>query len=164
MQSDTYFPDGLFPRGYTKRYDRALAELKESVLSRASIDAAECYRFLSYSYWKEFKHRVVRVTSLAHETIAVVKYVGGYGDERECREFHCAVSAAQWEAIQAALTKTDFWSMPTQEWETMGIDGGFDVIEGVRARQYHVVERWCPYQSAYFDLCKCFLAIDEGSH
>jgi hypothetical protein len=58
------------------------------------------------------------------------------------------------------LNHVAFWKMPTRPPEPeLGLDGAQWIIEGRRAAQYHVVDRWTPKKGSYRDAGLHFLQL-----
>ena len=42
-----------------------------------------------------------------------------------------------------------YWTMPTVEENSVGVDGAQWIVEGVRNGKYHLVDRWSPDTGAF---------------
>jgi hypothetical protein len=71
--------------------------------------------------------------------------------------FWRCVERADWERLQAAVLKANFWALEPME-DRMGLDGADWVIEGRRRDVYRAVNRWSP-SGAIYDLGRAFFDI-----
>ena len=74
------------------------------------------------------------------------------------RMVHKPVSGGDWERLQSALRRADFWTLPDRH-DRMGLDGATWTIEGRNGEGYHRTERWDPPPGPYRDLGHLFLEL-----
>jgi hypothetical protein len=146
-----YFPrSSLDSRGSELKsqwYSSQLRALQEpSLLSLSKSPSAESYRFL---WLRTFNHPIaIRLDPKPDGTsILTTKVASGSGG------FHPGVlsenssQVLSKERTQAFLTRVNelnFWEAPNPVNDQRGTDGSQWIIEGVKAGQYHVVDRWSP--------------------
>jgi hypothetical protein len=151
---ERYFPEGAFHKDW-KRLDEArqkwysdqLKALDEPSLYAASDSSQnEIYRFL---WLRTFHHPVaVRIELSAKSATVFVKEAdgaGGYKPGKLIRNSQVILSERQSMQLVRALQDAGFWKEPTiEESQTVGSDGARWIFEGVKERNYHVVDRWSP--------------------
>ena len=163
-----YFPPTIFDvredrhnEPMLKWFGADLAAMGEPVLSCPRAGQTEAYRLLLLRSWQPpWAIRIERAadgaelqaTQLSAER---TEDVAARPTERRLRH----LSASEWERLAAAVRAATFWTLSAPE-TTLGNDGQTWVIEGLRAGQYHVVERWEPRDGqAYRALGAVFLEL-----
>jgi hypothetical protein len=162
-----YFPVGVFsakPRlsdYLASWYAKILRAMREpSLLPSNGVEGRETYRFL----WVPsiVGHPIaVRLTVLPDGSgVLFGKKLNG-ADRSNIGKLALkrskVISAEAVNQFVQKLQQTDFWDMPTElpvPPNTVQLDGEQWVMEGVRGREYHVVDRWSPHGGAYFDACQ----------
>lgn len=144
---EPYFPADIIDenaqRGWfpSSLYSRYLTAMNEPSL----IDAgeAEVYRIL----WLRTFHSpmVFRLTVKSDGTADLVtKKTNGLEAGEPGRLVVDAVTNItnqDTETFLSGLERTNFWNLTTAE-ERRGFDGAYWLVEGVKGKKYHVVERW----------------------
>jgi len=144
-----YFPDGIFSEDdewdlFSQTwYSRNLERMEEPVLSCATPEAGETYRFL----WLRTFHNPVAVRIFEEGNTyrleaVVLDGAGGYDPGHISRRVSKEPSAAEWQNVMAALEEVLFWQMPVKNPGVMGFDGAQWIIEACHDGRYHVVDRW----------------------
>jgi len=144
-------------------YSKHLRVMGEPSLSCGPTSAVETYRLL----WLRTFHRpvAVRVSRDGRDSrLGVVELTGagGYEPGRIAARSERVLSEADWKDLSAALSKLSFWSMPTQapKSASVGLDGAQWILEGRRGlADYHIVDRWSPWEGAYRDVGLMFISL-----
>lgn len=171
---DIYFPRGTFlpdevrERGLSKTYSGVLAAMHEPPLSSTMDGEVEFYRFT----WLRAFHPqvVVRVWRSGRERCLTVKqierkYVNGETVYPEGFQVNATrpLREDEWNDFKEHLNRGHFWSLPTVDGRPLANDGAFWVMEGVRDRKYHVVDRQSPDSGSYREMCHFLLRL-SGLH
>lgn len=64
---------------------------------------------------------------------------------RVVRDSRLPIDPEEFKAFRTLLRASSFWSLPTEDWQSGGLDGSSWVLEGVRDGKYHRVERSNPF-------------------
>ena len=164
---DYFFPSGIFSKRNSdldqfKRhwYSESLTRMGEPSLSCAASDDTTTYRFL---WLRTFSQPIsVRVSLHANEVrIEAFKLsgAGGYDPGVVSTHIEKVVTTSDWDKLEAALDKVEFWNLPTEpSTNDAGADGAQWIIEGERNGTYHVADRWSP-EGPYRELGLLFLQI-----
>lgn len=68
------------------------------------------------------------------------------------------LSSDEWQSLLDALTRSDFWKLPS--WRGGGgVDGAQWIVEARVGARYHVVDRWTPQPGSFRDLGLLFLKL-----
>jgi hypothetical protein len=113
------------------------------------------------TFHRPFAVRIVRDAVGARLVAVELTGAGGYDPGSVAKRTEKRISDGDWRLLSAALSKTSFWSMPTQSSEpAVGLDGSQWIVEGRRGSgEYHIVDRWTPREGAYRDAGLAFLAL-----
>lgn len=148
-----YFPAGTFRENYAgadafsrKWYSPHLKAMNEPSLSCGPAKWDEAYRFLWLrSFHAPIAVRVTRKGNQIELDAHVLSGTGGYEPGHVVQDIERKLTLHQWNVLQAALTRMNFWKLPTNiPWDDAGfggVDGAQWIIEG-RTEGYHVVDRW----------------------
>jgi len=143
-QVEAYFPDKVFwewkDATLGQEYSKSLRSLQEPSLWQVSkTQETPTYRFLLMPEAREIHGapRSVRLDIQADGTSIITTREGGHKSKVRTLTFE------QTRAFLDLVEKGGFWNLPSAESDP-GPDGRMWVIEGVRNKQYHVVERWSP--------------------
>jgi hypothetical protein len=164
-----YFPPHVFCRaGETEHCERwyvphlhAMGEPSLWELSKSQ--SAESYRFL---WLRTFNRPVSARLTIAKDgsgnlSIKVLSGSGGYAPGHLTQDRSIKVAKDSVDYFLQLLAKAEFWSAPTEQENGVGCDGAQWIIEGAKAGQYHVVDRWSPEEGPYRKAA-LFLAINLG--
>jgi hypothetical protein len=83
---------------------------------------------------------------------------GGYAPAAAVDQPHRALSSAEWNDLNVALVRSDFWNLPSWRGRS-GPDGAEWIVEGRVGSQYHAVNRWAPRSGTFRDLGLLFLKL-----
>lgn len=172
--NDIYFPVGVFSpyeneqNWAIKSISNGLTAMQEPSLSTFKDKNVEAYRFL---WFRSFHPPVsVRLWRNGNQSFLSVKQLSSVGVPQEddvifpktltVNETR-SVTEKEWEYFQESLKKARFWSMPTVDETSIGVDGAAWLLEGLKLNQYHVVIRNSPKQGDYRDTCLYLLRISE---
>lgn len=144
-----YFPAGTFSEDdewdlfMQTWYSRNLERMEEPVLSCATPEADETYRFL----WLRTFHNPVTIRIFRQGRgygleAVVLDGAGGYDPGHVSMRVSREPSAAQWQKIMTALEEVQFWQMPVTNPNVFGFDGAQWIIEACHDGRYHIVDRW----------------------
>lgn len=163
-----FFPPGLLESerddldAMTREwYSKHLNAMAEPSLSCGRADADEVYRFV----WLRTFHQPVSVRISRRNNEAALAAVemsgaGGYEPGAVVQRIGKRLSADDWAAFEAALSRSDYWLLPTRPSpRQIGFDGAQWIVEAQRGETYHVVDRWTPDDGAYRDLGLIFLRL-----
>lgn len=146
-----------------KWYSMQLSALQEpSLFALAKNTGAESYRFL---WLRTFHHPVaVRIDHLPSDGSWVVftkvaSGAGGYSPGKLITNTSRKLTAEEAQSLLVKFQQDGFWSAPNPVDDQTGTDGSQWIIEGVKAGQYHVVDRWMPKNGPARNL-GLFLALD----
>jgi hypothetical protein len=120
-------------------------------------------------YWLLFlpsfrQPAVVRLTEAGGTWQALCKRSdgrGGYSPGRLAGTAERELSRAEAKQFARLLDQVGFWTMPSSE-DSAGRDGSQAVLDGARAGEYHVVDRWSPHGTPYADLVEFLLGRCRG--
>lgn len=180
-----YFPSGVFTQSFNDRwYSSTLNALQEpSLFALRNDQSIQVYRFL----WLPSFHRPisVRLTIKADGTGSIVtrsvdSHAGLLTKPKSdtgklIQDTTSVIDEEQVKEVLVQVQRLTFWSMPTEEEQAVpqsesagrtmvrvvGTDGARWILEGLRGREYHVVDRWSPHDDAYSQLCKCLLRLGK---
>jgi hypothetical protein len=166
--SDYFFPAAVldvarsdldaFVRGW---YSKHLRVMGEQSLSCGPTSDAETYRFVWLrTFHRPIAVRVSRVSGGGRLVAIELTGHGGYAPGGVANRVEKSVSEADWLTLTAALSATIFWNLPTRPAVAiLGADGSQWIIEGRRASEYHVVDRWTPRTGPYREAGLSFLRL-----
>lgn len=124
-------------------YSHMLFAMREPVLYNHSGET-EIYRF---TWLRSFDNPVaIRVQKQGNNVSLFAKVTngaGGYEAGQIKLDTVFNVSEQQWRELKALVERTEFWHLPSRV-DDHGKDGAEWILEGVRNKQYHWVERWSP--------------------
>jgi hypothetical protein len=142
-------------------YSNHLEAMGESSLwerSRRHGDAT-IYRLL---WLPSFHHSVCVRIERTHEGAKlhakVLDGAGGYEPGIVAIERHLNLKDEAWNDLQRHVEDAQFWEMPTHFSDDSGCDGDQLIVEGLRGRSYHLVDRWWA-KGAYKELCRHMLDL-----
>ena len=144
-----YFPDGVWHRaeGFTlKWYSGQLAALQEpSLWELSKTQQTQSYRFL---WLRTFHHPVairvdVNADGTSQLTTKMASGAGGYAPGKLIKNSTVTLNKEQTDWFLGKIEQYKFWQLPSVQ-ETMGNDGAQWIVEGIKDRAYHVVDRWTP--------------------
>jgi hypothetical protein len=159
--NESYFPAGTFysdekiDEMFSGSRSQSLAAMGEPVLYLLTDTPIEVYRF---GWFRSFRPGVViRLWRIGNERCLSVKQFDGLGDYVGNEYVYPktlavnqtrSLTESEWNGFVELLHKADFWQMLREEGAT-GTDGSTWVMEGLRNRHYHAVERWYPRKGYY---------------
>jgi hypothetical protein len=141
-----YFPGGIYSDFETRWYSKHLKVMGEpSLRSESYISTLQIYRF---TWLRTFHHPVaVRLTIMKDGTgelfAKLTSGAGGYEPGLLIENRMTTLTSSQVKSFLNHLNKSEFWEM-TSKLPPEGEDGAQWIIEGVKNRKYHLVDRWCP--------------------
>lgn len=172
--SAQYFPANVFldaaQAGFRdKWYSSTLRALLEpSFFATKSDSSQQVYRFL----WLPSFHRPISVRVTVNVdgggsivTRSVDSHAGlltkpASDTGKLTLDAAIAVNKAQVQEMLEQLQRLDFWSLSAELGvDQLGEDGSHWILEGVRAGEYHVVDRWSPTDGPFSELCKYLLRL-----
>jgi hypothetical protein len=129
------------------RYSNQLIALEEpSLWERAKTQKEESYRFL----WLRTFHEPIAIRvdinadRTARLTVKVACGAAGYDPGELTQNRAVTINAEETNRFLNQVQSHNFWSLSSVEQTPEGPDGADWIIEGVKARSYHVVDRWSP--------------------
>jgi hypothetical protein len=143
MAQSRYFPPGsLVPDWYSKNL-RALHEPSLWFVSKAQV--AQSYRFL---WLRTFHHPIaIRIEfnpdGTSRLSVKMTSGEAGYDPGHLTRDDTSALTKQQTDWFLGKIEENGFWRLPSGD-NRIGNDGAQWIIEGVRSRNYHMVDRWSP--------------------
>jgi hypothetical protein len=142
-------------------YAKHLSAMDEPSLSCGATTEAETYRFVWLrTFDRPVAVRVSRVGRDARLTAVESTGAGGYAPGTAAKRVSRTLSPPEWQALEAALRRADFWTTPTAPHAgEQGLDGAQWIIEARRGPAYHVVDRWSPPEGPYRELGLMFLRL-----
>ncbi len=147
-----YFPNGSLSANHqsdefsAKWYGKQLAALQEpSLWERSKTQQTESYRFL---WLRTFHHPIaVRIdvseNGTSRLTTKMTSGKGGYAPGNLVRHLTVTLSKEQTDWFLGKIEEYKFWHLPSVQ-ETGGEDGAQWIVEGIKNRSYHIVDRWSP--------------------
>ena len=162
--SEKYFPQGTFEDAYCSPY---LLAMDEPSLSNMVAAETEVYRFL----WLRTFHQpiAIRVQNFGDRLQLWSKQLdgkGGYEPGRLIVSTSRSVTAVEWATLMKHIEQASFWALVRLELERadvvlqeVQVDGAFWVLEGVRNRQYHFLDRCSPQTGDFRDCCLYLLEL-----
>ncbi len=179
--NESYFPAGTFysdekiDEMFSEYNSTRLAAMGEPIIYPLKDTDIEVYRFS----WSRSFHpaAVIRLWRTGNERCMRVKQLDGLGDyvgseyvlpKTLAVNQSRPLTESEWNSFVDLLNKADYWQMVKKEGAT-GTDGATWLMEGIRNRQYHAVERWSPregyYREASIYLIKISgIKVDESKH
>ncbi len=136
-------------------YSSQLEALDEpSLLKMANDPASHSYRFL---WLRTFDHPIAVRVELKPDgtgilTTKVASGCGGYRPGVLTQNTSRALTPTEVSLLLSQVEKVGFWTAPNPLNDQRGTDGAQWIIEGVRDRKYHVIDRWTPNDGAARDL------------
>lgn len=169
----SYFPGSLLHPGNARGAEfaatwysgqlRAMGEPRLAEYGRGHADEAWRITIIpsfraSYAVRMERRGRQVRVVT------TVLSGAGGYEPGEPVRRDSASVPVDAAAALSARADSAGFWRMPTAEPSgRKGADGDRWILEGYRAGEYHVVDRWNPdftgSDPAFLELARALLRV-----
>lgn len=143
MAQARYFPPGsLAPEWYSKNL-RALHE--PSLWSVSKTQAAQSYRFL---WLRTFHHPIairieVNFDGTSRLWVKMTNGEAGYDPGHLVRDDTSALTKQRTDWFLGKIEENGFWRLPSGD-NRIGNDGAQWIVEGVRSRNYHMVDRWSP--------------------
>jgi hypothetical protein len=170
MADEPFFPANIFAKDdeendfFVKWYSKHLKAMKEPSLWQLSQKdrSAIVYRLL----WLPTFDRPVSVRVMKTGESATLDAVqldgrGGYGPGKVAIRNTLKLDPKQWDEINRRVAEAKFWASPTKKPnKDLDTDGDQLIVEGVRAGEYHLVDRHGPQSNAdYADLCRHLLTL-----
>jgi hypothetical protein len=167
-QAARYFPNGTFGPLNTFRdtfangsYSKQLRALNEPVVYTAD-STVELYRF---TWLRTFHNPVaIRVEKKSNQYIMTWKVcngAGGYDPGELKTDRQIILNDSIWVEFQKRIEQIDFWNLETNI-ESIGYDGSEWILEGKKAGNYHVVERWTPREgSRFYECCEFLIKLTD---
>jgi len=150
QETTAYFPEHVFrvyanvPESTLERaYSKTLLSLQEPSLWQASrTQGISTYRFLlmPHSMAVVKVPRSVRL-DLQPDGTSTITSREGFGKKVKTKTK--TLTTEQTQAFLDLVEQSGFWNLPSIGPES-GLDGQMWVIEGVKNKQYHLIERWSP--------------------
>jgi len=163
-----YFPkSSLDLRGdefKSQWYSSQLRALKEpSLLALTKTSSSESYRFL---WLRTFHHPIavrlnVRPDGTSILTKKIASGAGGYRPGTLTEDNSRPLTREQTRKFLSCVDKVNFWTAPNPIEDQAGTDGSQWIIEAVKGKHYHVVDRWMPKNGVAFELGR-LLAFELG--
>jgi hypothetical protein len=160
-----YFPPDVFGQETYKEhwYASLLAAMREpSLFETARKGGITEYRLLMGLNGRALSFRLeLLVDGTGELAVARVILHSGKPDSVLVKD-RVPVSAERVHEFQTLLQKADFWKSDTEEKRDKvryGMDGTQWVLEGVRNREYHVVDRLSPKDSDFARVCIFLIAL-----
>ena len=147
-----YFPNGVFSADrradeFTlKWYGGQLAALQEpSLWELSKTQQTQSYRFL---WLRTFHHPIairvdVNSDGTSQLTTKMTSGAGGYAPGKLIKNVTVTLGKEQTDWFLGKIEQYKFWQLPSVQ-ETTGNDGAQWIVEGIKDRAYHVVDRWTP--------------------
>ncbi len=124
----------------------------------------EIYRF---TWLRSFDNPVaIRVQKQGNNINLFAKVTngaGGYEAGQIKRDTTFKVSLKQWKELKELVDRAGFWNLPSRV-DDHGKDGAEWILEGVRNKQYHWVERWSPTaerHTEFREVCEYLLNLSS---
>jgi hypothetical protein len=167
LNPTSYFPSGAFyPKAQHEKfivdwYTKHLQAMAESSLLYEADSRPETYRFL---WLRSFHHPVaVRVWASNDGHFINVKQTngaGGYEPGTLITDQTRRLTDTEWDHFITLLERSCYWQLSAEN-DEMGNDGARWILEGVRERRYHVVDRWSPQSGAFREACLYLLNLSN---
>ena len=144
-------------------YSSNLAAMHEPSLSCGSDRNSDVYRFL----WLRSFHHPIAVRITREDRAARLEFVelsSRRGNEpgKILRQIEKQLSPAELNHFEAVLIAADFWEMPVNPSpDEEGLDGARWIIEGRRAGDFHLVDRYTPRDGSFRALGILFLKLAD---
>jgi hypothetical protein len=147
-----YFPNGVFSADHRsdeftlKWYSGQLVALREpSLWELSKTQQAQSYRFL---WLRTFHHPIairvdVNADGTSQLTTKMTSGAGGYAPGKLIKDVTVTLRKERTDWFLGKIDAYRFWKLPSVE-ERGGNDGAQWIIEGIKDRAYHVVDRWTP--------------------
>ena len=163
-------PDGNFPKSSLNSrneksdifrdtwYGKHLAGMQEPSLVTTNNGDKESYRFL---WLRSFHHAIaVRIERDGGQINLFVKEnngFGGYEPRDNAVTLERKISEVKWCEFLTKIDEADFWQLG----EKVGLanDGAQWILEGVKNKRYHVVDRQSPENGKYREACLYLLEL-----
>ena len=146
-----YFPGGIYDDFIVEAYTKHLKAMKEpSLWADSKKTELQSYRFL---WLRTFHHPIVIRLNIKSDRSGELicketSGAGGYAPGELTINRTTSLSLSQVSIFLKSLDKANFWEMASKG-GTQGEDGAQWIIEGVKNRKYHLVERWCPKRGEF---------------
>lgn len=155
---EDYFPPNLwrsdsFNKFIVDWYSEYLTVLNEpSFWKLSQINSEETYRFL----WLRTFHEPVsiRLEIITNQSAKIVvkqsNGLGGYEPGKLVLNDTIMISPKELNHFYTLIDTSNFWNLPVNpdpNW--IGEDGSQWIIEGIKNNNYHLVDMWSPYDSAF---------------
>ena len=164
-----FFPSGCFSSDpnvdsiWQKLYSYRLEAARETPLCLRKIEGpATVCRF----FFSEGVGVIVRIEHTDESTELVAKQL----DLKEPGSIHEAVwsftehrrplLAPDWIKVANLINACDYWNMPSEP-NLDGLDGFHCIVEVAQYDRYHIVDRWCPCNDQFAELCEALLRFWE---
>jgi len=143
-------------------YSKHLFALREPIILNDKSNR-EIYRFT----WLRTFHNPVAIRVEKHDSIYSLTWklssgAGGYGPGKIVINKHKTIDKQTWETFINKLNEINFWSLPTNEKDIIGLDGSQWILEGKTPKHYTVVDRWTPSKNGkYYDCCNFLIELTD---
>jgi hypothetical protein len=157
-----YFSSSYVDSFKNKWYSKHLFALREPIIF-TDKSSCEIYRFT----WLRTFHnpvaiRIEKLDSIYSLTWKLSSGAGGYEPGKIVINKHKTIDKQTWETFINKLNEINFWSLPTNENENLGLDGSQWILEGKTPKHYTVVDRWTPNKnSKYYDCCNFLIELTD---
>jgi hypothetical protein len=136
-------------------YSKHLSAMGEPTLwKRGTDEATETYRFTWLrTFHPPFVFRLsVFSDRSASLTVKSTDGAGGYEPGRLVLNKTYKLAASDVRGFLSALNELKFWSLPTKETQSGGLDGAQWILEGTKDARYHIIDRWSPDAGPFREL------------
>jgi len=163
-----YFPRGVFGPDvrlstYKERwYSSLLAAMDEpSLLEMSKSGEIRAYRFLLVANARARSFRLELLLDGTGELTTRRAIVYSDKPNNILSRKPVPVSTKQVREFLSLLQKADFWQAENEAHDKTqyGLDGTQWVLEGVRDREYHVVDQWSPEDTAFRHACSYLMDL-----
>jgi hypothetical protein len=154
----------MFNSAYKERwYASFLAAMREpSLVETARNDDSTQYRFLMVLNGRALSFRLELLVDGTGELTVKRAILQPDKSNSVLVNGPVPVSAGKVREFLTLLQKANFWELETEEASDntrYGMDGTQWVLEGVRNREYHVVDRWSPKDTDFTRVCFFLLKL-----
>ncbi len=160
--SNTFYFPGDFNDFGNKWYSKYLFYLKEPVLFK-DTSSDEIYRFT----WLRTFHHPICIRFVKQNNTYTLYWkesngAGGYEPGVIIINKKMNVDRKTWETFSEKIKESNFWNLPTDDDDLLGLDGSQWILEGRSTNQYHVVDRWTPNNaSSYYHCCDFLINLTD---
>jgi hypothetical protein len=164
-----FFPDNVFSEIQkvnelkTKWYEHQLMALREtSLYILRDTEDVHVYRFL---WLRTFHHPLAVRILVTQDGGTIISKIcsgkGGYKPGWLFKNRSRTMSVDEKNNFMSMVESNSFWELDSTEHDVKGCDGANWIIEGVKNRNYHIVDRWSPKSGPIKDLGLLFLSLGK---